>query len=131
MTLRERVIVETYTGVCMTSADERNEVYKYMAEIMGRPVFTHELASKEIQEQLQERSKADFIALCRPYVDPYNKFPYIEGQRAEIFHEGKWHKGVIKAGYRFRDGIVTVRTDNGQDISCGEARKEFYRPLEA
>lgn len=64
MTLRERVIVETYTGICMTSPEERNEVYKYMAQIMGRPVFTHELADRSIQEQLQEKSKPDFIALC-------------------------------------------------------------------
>lgn len=65
MTLKERIIVEVYTGVCMTSGSERDEVYKYMALIMGRPVFTHELASKEIQEELKARSKDDFIALCR------------------------------------------------------------------
>lgn len=64
MTLKERVIVETYTGVCMVTGDERNEVYKYMAELMGRPVFTHELASKEIQDQLKELSKPDFVKLC-------------------------------------------------------------------
>ena len=130
MTLKERVIVETYTGICMVTGEDREELHKYWAELMGRPIFTHELASKEIQEELQAKSKDDFIALCRSCVDPYNKFPYIEGQRAEIFYEGQWRKGVIKAGYRFRDGIVTVRTDGGQEISCGEARKEPYRPLE-
>ena len=64
MELRERVIVEVYTGYCMTSPEERDEVYKYMAEIMGRPVFTHELADKEIQEQLREKASNDFKALC-------------------------------------------------------------------
>ena len=64
MTLKERVIVETYTGVCMTSGEERNEVYKYMSELIGRPVFTHELASKEMQDELKSKSKADFISLC-------------------------------------------------------------------
>ena len=65
MTLRERVIVETYTGVCMVTGEDRNEVYKYMEELMGRPVYTHELASKEVQEKLKEKSRADFMALCR------------------------------------------------------------------
>lgn len=65
MTLRERVIVEVYTGVCMTSPEERNEVYKYMAQIMGREVYTHELANTRIQEQLQEKSRPDFIKLCK------------------------------------------------------------------
>ena len=35
MTLREKIIVETYTGVCMLTGDDSIEVYKYMAEIMG------------------------------------------------------------------------------------------------
>lgn len=64
MELRERVIVETYTGYCMTSPEEKDEVYKYMAEIMDRPVFTHELADEEIQEQLREKALNDFKALC-------------------------------------------------------------------
>lgn len=59
----------------------------------------------------------------------FNKFPYIEGQPAEIFHDGKWHKGKIFAGYRFRDGVVTVLTEDGQKIWCGEARKELYREV--
>lgn len=65
MTLRERVIVEVYTGYVMTSAKERDEVYKYMAEIMGRPVFTHELGNSSFVEELREKSKIDFISLCK------------------------------------------------------------------
>lgn len=57
------------------------------------------------------------------------KFPYIVGQPAEIFCNGKWEKGKIVDGYRFQDGIVTIRTDNGKEIWCGEARKDLYRPL--
>lgn len=56
-------------------------------------------------------------------------FPYIVGQRAEIFHEGKWQQDCIVAGYRFRDGIVTIQTDAGQQIWCGESRKELYRKI--
>lgn len=58
------------------------------------------------------------------------RFPYVEGQAVEIFHNGKWYRGKIVAGYRFRDGIVTVKTDDGQTIWCGESRKELYRPVE-
>lgn len=58
-----------------------------------------------------------------------DKFPYVVGQPAEIFHNGKWMQGKIVAGYRFRDGIVTIQTNTGERIWCGEARKELYRPL--
>lgn len=30
MTLKEKAIVETYTGICMLTGDDRMEVYKYM-----------------------------------------------------------------------------------------------------
>lgn len=65
MTLEERVIVEIYTGYCMTSGDERNAVYKYMEKLLGRPVYTHELAQKSVVKMLQEKSKDDFVNLCK------------------------------------------------------------------
>ena len=58
-----------------------------------------------------------------------DEFPYVVGQPAEIFHNGKWIQGKIVAGYRFRDGIVTIQTNTGERIWCGETRKELYRPL--
>lgn len=65
MTLKERVIVETYTGYCMTSGEERDEVYKYMENLLGRPVFTHMLADDNIVKELKEKAKYDFIGLCK------------------------------------------------------------------
>lgn len=65
MTLRERVIVETYTGYCMTSGEERDEIYKYMEKLLGRPVFTHMLADDNIVKELKEKAKDDFISLCK------------------------------------------------------------------
>ncbi len=65
MTLKERVIVEAYTGYCMTTGNERNELYKYIADVMGRPIFSHELADEEIISELHDRVKPDFISLCK------------------------------------------------------------------
>ena len=65
MTLKERVIVEVYTGVCMVTGNDRKEVYKYMSELMGRPVFSYELDQNHIQERLKDLSEPDFIKLCR------------------------------------------------------------------
>ena len=65
MTLKERVIVEAYTGYCMTTGEEREELYKYIANVMGRPIFTHELADEEILSELHDKVKPDFIGLCK------------------------------------------------------------------
>lgn len=64
MTLKERVIVEAYTGYCMTNSDERSEFYKYVEAVMGRPIYTHELADNKIICELQDKVKPDFIKLC-------------------------------------------------------------------
>lgn len=65
MTLKERVIVEAYTGYCMSTGEERNEFYKYIANVMGRPIFSHELADEEILSELHDKVKPDFIRLFR------------------------------------------------------------------
>ena len=64
MTHREKAIVMAYTGVCMLAGDKLSIFYKYVEEIMGRPIYTHEMAIKAIDNEIKEKAKADFIALC-------------------------------------------------------------------
>ena len=64
MTDRERAIITAYTGVCMLSGNSLLVFYEYLEEIMGRPVWTHELANKFVEKEIKAKSKADFIALC-------------------------------------------------------------------
>lgn len=54
-------------------------------------------------------------------------FPFIVGQPAEMFIDGKWEKGKIVAGYRFNDGIVTIETEDGRRLWCGQDRTDIYR----
>ena len=65
MTIRECAIVETYTGIVMLTGENRKYSYAYMEELMGRPVYTHELADKEIVRMLKAKALPDFIELCR------------------------------------------------------------------
>lgn len=61
MTLRERVIVSAYTGILMC---DFTHVHEYIETLLNRPVWTHELASKEVMDEIREKSKADFLELC-------------------------------------------------------------------
>lgn len=61
MTKQEAAIVEVYTGICMLTGEDRKYVYQYAYKLMGRPVYTHELASN----QMKNLSRSDFIALCQ------------------------------------------------------------------
>ena len=60
MTLKEKIICECYTGICFVVGDERNELYKYVQEKCGRPVYTHELPYLN-----KELFKEDFIKVCK------------------------------------------------------------------
>lgn len=60
MTKREAAIVTAYTGFVI---GEFSNAHAYIEEIMGRPVWTHELASKELAAEISERAKADFVGI--------------------------------------------------------------------
>ena len=64
MTDREKAIVEAYTGFVMLTGDKIGIFYKYVEEKLGRPIWTHELASEEVQEAIKNAAKGDFIKLC-------------------------------------------------------------------
>lgn len=64
MTDPERAIIMAYTGVCMLHGDKLNIFYKYIEELLGYPVWTHELADRKLWDEIKEKSKADFLALC-------------------------------------------------------------------
>lgn len=64
MTLREKAICEIYTDCCFCSGDERKEVYVYLEELTGRPVYTHELADTKFREELKGLVLSDFIKVC-------------------------------------------------------------------
>ena len=63
MTDREKSIVMAYTGICMLTGDKFPIFHKYVEEIMGRPIFTHEIGL--LEDTIKEKSKADFVKLCK------------------------------------------------------------------
>lgn len=62
MTDREKAIVMAYTGVTMLKDDKLQIFYKYVEEIMGRPIWTHEMV--QLADEIKEKSKDDFMSLC-------------------------------------------------------------------
>lgn len=65
MTDKEKVIVMAYTGISMLKGEKLDLFYEYIAKLLGRPVYTHELANEEVWREIKEKSKEDFINLCK------------------------------------------------------------------
>lgn len=61
MTQRERLVVSAYTGVLMT---DWGLFHKFIEKLLGHPVWTHEFADKEVQEEIRAKIKPEFLALC-------------------------------------------------------------------
>ena len=62
MTDKEKAIVMAHTGICMLTGDKFQIFHKYVEDIMGRPIMTHEIGW--LADAIKEKSKADFLALC-------------------------------------------------------------------
>ena len=53
-----------HTGITMLMGEDLDIFHKYIEDIMGRPVWLHELANEIIAEEIKSKSKDDFIKLC-------------------------------------------------------------------
>lgn len=62
MTDREKAIVMAHTGICMLTGDKFQIFHKYVEDIMGRPIMTHEMGF--LADEIKDKSTDDFIALC-------------------------------------------------------------------
>lgn len=60
LTPEQAAIISAYTGYLIGNFAEMHE---YVEKVMGRPVWTHEMGSQVIADQIREASRADFLAL--------------------------------------------------------------------
>lgn len=65
MTKMECAIVTAFTGVNMLKGEDFGIFHNYIETKLGRPVYTHELASSEMEHIIKEASRDDFMELCR------------------------------------------------------------------
>lgn len=63
MTKHECAVVMAYTGVCMLSGDDFSIFHKYVEDLMGRPVYTHEFPA--LMDEIKNRARSEFLRLCR------------------------------------------------------------------
>lgn len=60
MTKQEAAIVSAYTGFL---CGEFNAMHEYIEKVLDRPVFTHELSSTIVIDEIHKKTKSDFCNL--------------------------------------------------------------------
>lgn len=66
MTRRESAILGAFTGILCGPFDAMHE---YIEQIMGRPVFTHELANETTVQQIKDKARPDFLKMTESVTD--------------------------------------------------------------
>lgn len=64
MTEREGAVLSAYTGILMCKTF--SPVHEYIEEIMGRPVWTHEIPM--LADEIKEKSKEEFSRIIKEQV---------------------------------------------------------------
>jgi len=125
MTDREKAIVMAYTGVCLLKGDKLQIFYEYIEDIMGRPIMTHDIGW--LENEIKEKAKADFIALCEDESNSENPNRWIPvSERLPLFRLYKVSDDVlITNGYEIDMGYLVERKGKifwhyyGGDIEVG------------
>lgn len=59
MTKQEAAVLTAYTGI--NCCKDFSYFHKYVEGLLKRPIFTHELAHKEVWELIKDKSEPDFM----------------------------------------------------------------------
>ena len=123
MTDKEKAIVMAYTGACMLTGDKLQIFHKYVEGIMGRPIWTHEMA--QLADEIKEKSKADFMALCADEgssENPYEWIPVSErlpgfGQTVLVTSDGELYFEENGFGWCGQATTIAYLTEEGWELS--------------
>lgn len=61
LTREQAAIIGVFTGI---ACGPFSDIHKKAEELLGRPVFTHEMGYKVIWEELQQKARHEFLAIC-------------------------------------------------------------------
>jgi len=122
MTDKEKAVVMAYTGIAMLTGDKFEIFHKYVEEIMNRPVFTHELAT--YAEEIKERAKFDFLALCAEEELPDATF---ELHRDDMFSGGCYLQ-CTRCKWKFSGGAYKILEHDNYCPHCGAKIKRPEEP---
>lgn len=128
MTLEEKVIVSAYTGYLMC---DMSEVHKYVEELLGRPVWTHEMAIPEVQAKIQEKARQAFLDICNTKSED-KKIGFVcnEDLKAPIFDQYDIATDLryYTCPYcraKFSEISLDQQAQNGFDPHCPSCAKRF------
>jgi hypothetical protein len=111
MTDKEKAVAMAYTGVAMLTGEKLGIFYEYVGGLLGRSIFTHELADANVWELIKEKSKGDFIRLCEEENRPQGEWITFDELRGWLTAQG-FSSGTVEDKVKeFKRYIERARED--------------------
>ena len=67
MKKQEAILVSAFTGFLLTK--DFSDVHKFCEDLLGRPIWTHEFANRDVQEEIKEKCRPLILAMIENEVD--------------------------------------------------------------
>ena len=96
MTREEAILLSAYTGFLLVQ--DFSDVHKFCEDTLGRPIWTHEFAHKDVQKEIQDKLRPQIMKL----IYSTNALRPVSREQVEKVCKGEWivqqdeHKEYIK-----------------------------------
>ena len=96
MTREEAILLSAYTGFLLVQ--DFSDVHKFCEDTLGRPIWTHEFADKDVQKEIQNKLRPQIMKL----IQSTNALRPVSREQVEKVCKGEWivqqdeHKEYIK-----------------------------------
>lgn len=61
LTREQAALIGAFTGV---ACGPFSDIHEKVEAALGRPVFTHEMASPELWDEVRDKLRAEFLSIC-------------------------------------------------------------------
>ena len=84
ITLEEAILLSAYTGFLLVQ--DFSDVHKFCEDTLGRPIWTHEFADKDVQKEIQGKLRPQIMKL----IQSTNALRPVSREQVEKVWRGKW-----------------------------------------
>ena len=67
MKKQEAILISAYTGFLLTK--DFSDVHKFCEDLLGRPIWTHEFADRDVQEEIKEKCRPLILTMIENEID--------------------------------------------------------------
>ena len=103
MTREEAILLSAYTGFLL--APDFSQVHKFCEDILGRPIWTHEFADRDVQKEIREKLRPQIMEL----VQNISALRPVSRERVERMFPGCPYCDIAKANSNIYNKALWVK----------------------